>query len=377
MKKRITLTQIIFAFLWISMYSSTLFAVSQKRVLVMTFKNMSRDSNYNYLEPSITDAVIEKLKENFVFENFEEKEWKLLAKNNFFFEDSFHTPTIGMQLGLLGTQDIVIGGGFTIDNQKIITKVHILGMAEKKIIKQFDITGFADNRIWDSIAEIASTIAEAAKDVLPNEDEWSGIAIQGNNQIGISANISPLSFPAERTAPLPSLEPFSINPNDFPLLFRFSLDYMRMDVLLNDLTAWVSLSYLTSTREFEAENHSPDISTVHATLDAFHLSGGLGYRAYKFRSFYVIPRIGAGFYVGKLAVDFSTLNVAPSAPSGDTDLDLIDGYVSGISTEIALILGYQFLPYLTAELKNEYSYIFLDNHSYSNYFFSLGLAAKY
>ena len=377
MKTRINIIKYIFAFLSISVFSPFLFAVSQKKVLVMTIKNTARDPNYNYLEPSITDAIIEKLKENFVFENFEEKDWKLLAKNNFFFEDSYHTPTIGMQLGLLGNQDVVIGGGFTIENQKIITKVHILGMAEKKIIKQFNITGFADNRIWDSVAEIATTIAEAAKDVLPNEEEWSSVAIQGINQLGISVSLSPLAFPAGRSEPLPSLQSFSVNPNDFSILFGFSADYARMDVFLDNLAAWGSLSYLMSTQEFEAENHSPDISTVHATLDSFHLKGGFGYKAYTLRSFYVIPRLGAGFYVGSLVVDFSTLNVAPSSPAGDSDLSVIEGYVTGISADAGLILGYQFLPYLTAELKNEFSHIFLESSSFSNYFFSLGLAAKF
>lgn len=350
----------------------------------MDFQNVSGDPNYEYLEPSISEAVIKALKKNFVFDLFEEKEWRALAKKNFFFEDSFHTPTIGMQMGLLGRQDIVIGGGFTIQGNRIITKVHILGMAEKKILKAFDVTGYADNRIWDSVNDLANTIADITKDVLPNEKEWNSFSVQGKNQITLSAYISPISVPDARTAELPSAESFIISPNDFNLVFKFSADYMRYGIFLDNLAFWGNFSYTMGTRQFEAEGHDSTISVedkfnaVYGTMNSFHITAGAAYRVFSKQSFYITPRLGIGFYYSTIDLDFSYLTNPPGSTTGSTDVENISSEYTGISLNTDLILGYQLLEWLTVELLTQYQHVFFSDDIYtSNVFFALNMGFKF
>lgn len=357
---------------------SDIFAVSERRVLIMDFKNISQDPNYTYLEPSITEAVIKTLKKSFVFALFPEKEWKEVAKRNFFFEDSFSTPSIGMQLGLLGKQDIVIGGGFTIENNKIIAKVHILGIADRKILKSFEVTGYADSRIWDSVQKIADTVAAIAKDVLPNTQEWSSFAVQGRNQISIFAHVDPIPIPKARIEPLPSGTAFTINPNDFNLALKFAVDYMRIGLFTDNFALWGNLSYTMATRKFTASGHSPEVSTVAGKLDSYHVSAGIAYRVFQIQSFYVFPRLGAGFYYNTITMDFTTLNNPPSATTGNTDLTKLSANLTGVSLNADLILGYQLMEWLTAELMVQYEQVFLKPPvQYSNLFFALNLGVKF
>lgn len=368
-----------YALFLLSMQSA--FAVSERRVLIMDIKNTSGDENYAYLEPSITEAVIKTLKKTFVFTLFPEQDWKAVAKKNFFFEESFHTPSIGMQLGLLGRQDIVIGGGFTIKANKIIAKIHIIGMADKKVLKAFEVDGYADNRIWDSVQKIADTIANVAKDVLPNKEEWSSYSVQGRNQITLSANISPIPLPAARTEPLPSGTPFTISPNDFNLTLKFSLDYMRIGLFFDNFGLWGNFGYSMGTAHFPAAGHTPintTENTVTGKLQAFQLTAGIGYRVLSIQSFYVFPRIGAGIYTSTITLDFTTLNNAPSALTTNTDLTTVKGQMTGVTFNGQLILGYQLFEWLTAELLAEYQYIFFKDKSHSaNVFFALNLGAKF
>jgi len=358
-------------------FTQNSYSVTQKKVLIMDFKNISGNANYNYLEPSITEAVLNTLKKNFVFTAFPEKDWKLLAKNNFFFEDSFHTVTIGMQLGLLGKQDVVIGGGFEIRGNKIITKVHILGIAEKKIIKSFDITGYADNRIWDSVQAIADTIADVAKDVLPNDKEWSSISVAGRNQVTITADLSPLAFPSPRSTPLPSNQAFSVGPNDFPLMFRFSAEYMRLGILLDNLSVWGNFSFGMGKQAFEAENHDPTLSTIAGDITTFHPTIGLGYRVLTLGSFYLMPRIGAGFIISTITLDYTTLTNTPSAATGNTDMGVSKTTLTGFSTNFDIVIGYQLFQFLTLEFKPQYQHLFFNGYNNGNMFLSLNIGLKF
>ncbi|MDH4263208.1 MAG: hypothetical protein OEV78_09220 [Spirochaetia bacterium] len=361
-------------------FSNAVYSISEPRVLVMDIKNVSGDPNYAYLEPSITEAVIKTLKKTFVFQEFSEKDWKALAKANFFFEDSFHTPTIGMQLGLLGRQDVVIGGGYTIQNNKIIAKIHILGMADKKILKAFEVEGYADNRIWDSVQKIADTIAATAKDVLPNKEEWSSLSIQGRNQITASAYISPFPFPAARKDPLPSGTSFNINPNDFGLTFKFSLDYMRIGLFFPNTAIWGNAAYSMANANFPAQGHTPinkTKNTVAGRLDALQFSAGIGYRVLTVKSFYLLPRIGAGFYTNWMMLDFTGLSNPAEAPSSTTDIKKISYSLSGITFHGQLIIGYQLFEWLTTEIMTEYEHIFFKNSFSSNIYFSLNIGAKF
>lgn len=90
-----------------------LLADRMKRVIVLDFKNLDKNPDYQYLESSITDAVKTDLKAKFVFKEMPVEEWQKLAADNLFsWPDENYTKGFATNLGKAGRQDVVIGGSF-------------------------------------------------------------------------------------------------------------------------------------------------------------------------------------------------------------------------------------------------------------------------
>ncbi|MDH5718499.1 MAG: hypothetical protein OEZ22_12810 [Spirochaetia bacterium] len=191
-------------------FSLSLSAAQLKKVLILDIVNIEKNSNYQYLEVSITEAVANSLKKKFAFEEMRKYDWEEVAENNYFFRDDLYTRSIAMNMGLLSKQDVVISGGFKIissakakspalqkekDTEIIATEVRILDIAKKRIIAEFVEEGPADNRIFQSVEKIAIRISEEARAVLPSREEWekkgatggSSEPIFGDYAIGLRA----------------------------------------------------------------------------------------------------------------------------------------------------------------------------------------------
>lgn len=352
-------------------------AVARKKVLVMDFKNIEGDAAYDYLEPSITEAVTKELQERYVFELIPPTEWKALAKQNFFFADSFHTPTIGMQLGLLARQDVVIGGGFTIKDNTFITKVHIIGVAQKKILKQFEVTGYTDSRIWTSVKNLAETIAKTAADVLPNEEEWSTLSLAGKNQISLTTSLVPWQTPAAIAEPLPSGSNFSLGPSDFPLVFGAGLEYRYFGLIFPDTLIWGQAAWHSANTDLEASGHSPEISQVKASLTGYGGSLGAGYRFFNAGSFYLSAGLTGGYQLYQILIDFTTLNNLPGKPGSSEDLTKREDTISGPTAGARFTVGYQLFTFLTVEAQVWYRHMWTGDTSYGGLYNRLALGYKF
>ena len=164
------------------MFTSTVFGLKLKRLLILDFVNIEKEANYDYIALSMTNTTRDYLKKKFAFKEVAKEVWQAVAKKNFIYTDEYFTKTAAMNLGLLSKHDIVISAGYIIkkkskDDLSIITNVRIFDISKKKILTSFKIVGPADMRIFDTINEIATKITQEAKSILPSKSEWEKTGI--------------------------------------------------------------------------------------------------------------------------------------------------------------------------------------------------------
>lgn len=143
------------------------------RLLILRFNNTSHDSNYDYLEASITESVTQYLRERFVFQQMIAAQRDEYIRENFYKESDFFTESVSMKLGLELNQDAVISGNFWVKGGDIITHVRIIDVRRKKIVSQFQMKGPAGSNIFVSVEKIAVRIASEAAPILPNKEEYA------------------------------------------------------------------------------------------------------------------------------------------------------------------------------------------------------------
>jgi len=173
--------------------SARLYAADMPKVLILDYVNVDKDSNFEYLGGSVTDAVREMLKKKFTFEESPRSEWEKVAADNFVFPEDYHTSTASLNLGLLCRQDVVISGGFRVETRKAAKKTgaeanageaksefetvikissSIYDVSSKRLITRFEVEGPASSQIFSSIQEVADRAGKEAAVVLPNKDDW-------------------------------------------------------------------------------------------------------------------------------------------------------------------------------------------------------------
>jgi hypothetical protein len=293
------------------------------RVAIIDIKNLSGSPNYDYLEASISDAIKERLKSKFAFSNMSRERWTAIAKDSFFlFEKEYATKSFALGIGLMGRQDLVVGGSFHIEQQKIITTVHLISPKEKRVIKEFTVSGPADARIFDSVNIIADRVAEEAKSVLPNKDEWeknNSLAdlrddeVSRFNQLSGFAGIALAKLPSYYTGTLDKSTPLS--PNELRSNLVFSADFQRFGLLGAVQAAgpvlWVSGSLVAG-----KDNYAVPYTAQQARATGIYGTAivGAGYRWFLWKGLYATPLAGTFLSVGNLTLDYFDLDVKPKNP---------------------------------------------------------------
>ena len=79
--------------------TSMLSAESIKSVMTLDFINIDKKENFAYLEGSLTDAVREKLKQNFAFREITADLYQPVADQNYIYRKDFYTETAATNLG--------------------------------------------------------------------------------------------------------------------------------------------------------------------------------------------------------------------------------------------------------------------------------------
>ncbi|MDH4261919.1 MAG: hypothetical protein OEV78_02615 [Spirochaetia bacterium] len=278
--------------LCLSIYSA-LYADDMQKVIILPFKNIDKNPNYEYLEASITDSIRENLKTKFVFAETAERDWKLISKKNFLYDNECYTATYGMTLGLFANQDVIINGGFTIkqggkDQDAVSTTVRIISITEKKIISEFVIDIPANSELFKAIGEVADKAAKEASKALPNKDDWEKTRGKKKVEKKIFSNVA-LGIRGGGAFYLGGwADQFSTK---LPA-FGFSLR-ANMPMIADRL--FVSALYNNFQHEFSksAKNYLANVGL--ALLTANHLVGGnVGYDFFIKDIFLLSPKLGGG-----------------------------------------------------------------------------------
>ena len=290
-------------------YTSQLLAQQRKHALVVDFKNRSGNTNLDYLEASITDAIRKELKEKYSFQELPPEKWKDLAKANFIYEKDWHTDTAAMNLGLLTRQDVVVGGSFTdvAGQNHVVVSVNIYDINRKTKNKEITIFLNLSSQMFKDIDELSKKAAKAAEDVLPNKEEWGRLGLESftiskANQVSASFTSGVFAKGSASGA----LDSTSLtSPDDFSLKLGFLLQYRRNDLWRQNYFGWAHFGYETSSQSFDtsaAESITGKMSAMQFALGGgylFHFSVRMNLGVYA----------GAGYYMGKMKYDYSAGSV--------------------------------------------------------------------
>ena len=339
---------------------SGLGAAGLKRVIILDFKNFDKNPNYSYLESSITEAVREDLKKRFKFKEMPSADWQKLAIDNYFiWPDENFTRAFGLQMGVFGRQDIVIGGHYQAITTKVngqrkeVVRAHvfILDIGERKLISEFAMDFAADSTLFNSVTILANRVADEAKSVLPNEKDFQKSGeiedIGGPNEFSFVGGLNLLSVS----------EPFSGNfvsgtnlfPKDVKNAIQVQGGYTRHDFLKSRMQITLLGGAQFGSGELRV---ATDTKTIRTSLLGFSAGAHLGYRFEKWR-FFLTPYAGGGFYMGSIKLDYSTLSVMPVDGTG-TEKSSAALNVSAPFAEGGIQIGFQVNRSLAVQAIGQY-----------------------
>ncbi|MDH5721209.1 MAG: hypothetical protein OEZ13_11450 [Spirochaetia bacterium] len=371
--------------------SLPLYAASLKKVLILDFINIDKNSNYQYLEASITDAVREDLKKLFAFRETKKRQIDEVSKTNFLFREDYYTKSTAMNLGLLAKQDVVISGGFKIinaseaksdelrkekDTQIIAAQVRIFDIAKKKTIAEFIEEGPVDSRIFASVEKIANRISQEAKAILPNKEDWQKTSAEDENlpprnQISLMGGISTISIPAAFTDVYTS--DTAIVPKDIKNELIFAVEYSRLDLFFADSAIWVQAQYHQGQTELSVAKSD---AKAPFSVTSYAVSTGVGYFYHISNWLYIYPFLGGGYFMGKGNLDFTNLEYAPIDMTDNSQKTSFDFNIQAPLTQAGFKTGATITPNLAVESSFFYQHLFFSDTQSGQFFAQLGLAIR-
>jgi len=299
-------------------------AARLKRVIVLEFKNLDKNPNFQYLEGSLTEAIKTDLKTQFKFKEMPPPEWeKAATDNNFSWPEENYTKGFAINLGRATNQEVVIGGYFQAVPSRVKGRGHIqvvrvnvfiLDIGGKKLISEFDEELPTDGRLFDSINKLAARVASESKSVLPSEQEMlkqgSVLEPASLNEAHVGGGANFVSVPAAFSDNFVSGA--SLYPKDVPVSVQIEAGYSRHDFYK---PRWVLRG--VGSVQFGSTNFkvSRDTKTIAASLLGFSTAAHAGYRFERSR-FYLMPFGGFGFFLGRMNLDYTTLTVLPTTTAG-------------------------------------------------------------
>lgn len=235
--------------------------------------------------------------------------------------------------------------------------VRIYDIAKRKVIAEIKETSPVDARLFAAVDRIAKRIAEAAKKILPNKDEWQklGIPIDQEplvHQINLFSSMSVASVPEASTEALNSNT--VSYPNDAGQNTSVGLEYQYHDFYLSKTILWGRGLY-----SFAETERSVEKNTAKAMLSATGglALAGIGLRLPLFSKLYATVLAGGGFYFGSITIDYGNLPNKPT-DSGGSEVTTESFNTSAPSATMALRLGLQIAHQISFEIGAEYTHLF-------------------
>lgn len=336
---------------------SSVFARSEKRVMLLDFKNVLKKSDYDYLEASLTDAVRNRLKEKFVYREIEKSEWQSVAKQNYVIEEDLYTFTAAMNLGINAQPDVAIFGGFFIESkrgssqQEIRTRVRILDLNERKEIADFEMKSVVDASIFETVEKIADRIAKEAAAVLPGKEAWAKGEVTDKtrtmNQISLRGGYSPIALGTQERRVGAGTQHAA---TDVQNMMSVGADFQHFGLVSESLGVFFAAGFRSGSDNF---SYVQDGSAVPVTVLGLSATAGVTWRQYLGTHFYVQPFIGGGMHYDTLKFDFGSRTVSVNSTSGQA-LSQTDLAIAAPAAIIGTRIGYVLTRWMFLEVGATY-----------------------
>ncbi|MFO1526367.1 MAG: hypothetical protein U1F16_10385 [Turneriella sp.] len=312
--------------IWLT--ASNISAEALKKVLILDVVNIDKNTNYDYLVSSITDAFTAKIRESFAYAETPKGAWqKAAVAGDLPFEDESYTRTYAMSLGIRMRQDIAISGGFRIAivNRQQVIKVtlFLIDIKNRKIVDTIEKNMPLSGDLFSKVDELAVALTESAKKVLPGKEYF--VKHEADFEVG-----HPTLRIATETYFLPIVgsKNFSetssyFTPAQVPLLYGVGL--RAQSQLWRKFEWYVQGLFFTSFSALKAEQSGTSIPQF---LLAGNATGGLGYVVPVSKRLSLTPWIGGGFMFGQTLLQFSNYAKTPTDSTGQS-----------VSSQSALLYG--------------------------------------
>ncbi len=361
----------------LALFCTPAFAAQLKKVLLLDFKNILKKAEFDYLESSITDATRNKLKEKFAFQETDRDKWLEAAKEAFVVEEDLYTYSAAINVGLAAKQDVVIFGGYVVENKKgggpeLRARIRILDLGKKKQIADFETKNPVDATIFDAVEKIADRIVKEAAAVLPSkEDAAAGrlkVEIPTLNQLSLRGLYSPVAFNANRV--LTSTGQYA--GTDFKNTAGFALDFHHFGIFKEQLGVFAGGIVRISNDQF---SYSIDGSSVPAALQSFGGISGFAWRQRLGSRFYLQPFVGGGVQYDIMKFTYDNRTVAVTTAAGQTvsagEYTLLSPFAAG-----GLRFGYAINSWLILEAGAQYAFSFYQGANGQSLFGELGVGFR-
>ncbi len=177
MRPRQLLTPLASAVIFFFAVAPTL-AEPLKKVLILDVINLDKEANFDYLVGSITEALKENLKQNFVYLETAKEEWQRAAlAHDLVFTEESHTRTYSLDLGIAMKQDIAISGGFKVRTKKgtqvLEVIIFLLDVKKRELIDTVTMQTPTSGEMFTKINKLADQLSLAAAKVLPGKEDYA------------------------------------------------------------------------------------------------------------------------------------------------------------------------------------------------------------
>lgn len=305
MRPRQLLTPLVSAVIFFFAVAPTL-AEPLKKVLILDVINLDKEANFDYLVGSITEALKENLKQNFVYLETAKEEWQRAAlAHDLVFTEESHTRTYSLDLGIAMKQDIAISGGFKVRTKKgtqvLEVIIFLLDVKKRELIDTVTMQTPTSGEMFTKINKLADQLSLAAAKVLPGKEDYAKNKSAfggGDHSFTITTRTKPLTvFGMEKFDESDQL----LRPSQYALSIeagaRYEINnFWRTYGIWGQAAAFFSPVPLESTQRSETiRNLTAGLIAVAGASRVFDLS----------RKWHFVPRLGLGYMAAYARLDVS------------------------------------------------------------------------
>lgn len=319
-----------------------------KRVLILDYVNISENPDYGYLSDSITEAVKKKLSSEYVYAEMPLDQLRKVASRNYLDRpEDYFVKSVGLQLGLYARQDIVIGGGYRVEEDKLKIITYVVDVGKREYLADFNETSNLDAGMFEATNRVAIKTGQIMQSVLPGKGEFKGprsVQRQGsikNSQLSFFYGSSLAPLPAAYSESLKTVN--ILYPYDIEPVSEFTVEYRRLSVFINLLHLWGRFSVSSGEKKLSVPYSEKKAS---ADVTAFQFSIGAVYSYFLWWRLYLEPDLGFGLYSGTMQINYSELEAIPVNPLTGQSIAVIENSVLAPTVITGLNLTAN-LPYST------------------------------